>query len=307
MKNTGIIGVLNNPATSINSHSAGMVNIVSKLFDADILTENDDWEKYDQLIIYHGTNFKPGSFNVIGGINELTLIRSKKLLQNINKTVSLDGFQLNEFSKKRKLLTYDTVQDIQTIDLPKKQNLVIGDSHSISVWMGETYSINRNDGKTLYGFLKNPPDLNEYKHIVFYFGNIDIRFHLARQSDPISATKTLINNYLEYASKYNSTITTLLPIEDIFRKIPNTGLYKGKPYFGSWELRNELKNIANDLIINSGLDYITWPKSFCDDNGKLSFDIMEPKQSVHIRPKYYFLNYCNEENLMNNNNQLSLL
>ena len=39
----GIIGILNNPATSLNHHSTGMVNIVKSLFHAEVLTEKGDW------------------------------------------------------------------------------------------------------------------------------------------------------------------------------------------------------------------------------------------------------------------------
>ena len=283
----GIIGILNNPATSLNSHSSGMVNIVSELLDAKILTEKDDWSDFEELIIYHGTNFKANSFNVIGGINEEILNRAHKLNSYKGNIYSLDGFQLKDFSIKRKLNLFDEVNLYSLIDLPKKENLVIGDSHSLSVWPDKSYSISRNDGKTLHGFLKLNMDLSEYKKIIFYFGNIDLRFHLARQSNPEQSTKELFNKYCDYASKYNSTLTMLLPVEDESRKIPKSGQYKGKNYFGSMELRKELRLIANDIIKNSSIDYISWPSTFLDLKGNLNFEIMEPKQSVHIRPKYY--------------------
>jgi len=283
----GIIGILNNPATSLNSHSSGMVNIVSELLDAKILTEKDDWNDFEELIIYHGTNFKANSFNVIGGINDEILNRAHKLNSYKGNIYSLDGFQLKDFSIKRKLNLFDEVNLYSLIDLPKKENLVIGDSHSLSVWPDKSYSISRNDGKTLHGFLKLNMDLSEYKKIIFYFGNIDLRFHLARQSNPEQSTKELFNKYCDYASKYNSTLTMLLPVEDESRKIPKSGQYKGKNYFGSMELRKELRLIANDIIKNSSIDYISWPSTFLDLNGNLNFEIMEPKQSVHIRPKYY--------------------
>jgi hypothetical protein len=284
---TGIIGILNNPATSNNSHSAGMVNIVNKLFYAEVLTEVHDWSKYDRLIIYHGVNFRPNSFNVIGGLTEDIMIRCFKLKNFNGKIYSLDGFQLNDFSIKRKINLYDEFKQIPIINLPDRDNLVIGDSHSLSVWPNDTYTISRNDGKTLYGFLKDNKDLSMYNKIIFYFGNIDLRFHLARQIDPIVSTKDLFNRYIDYCSKYDSTITMLLPIEDESRKIPKSGQYKGKNYFGSIELRKELRLIANRIILESGLKYLEWPSTFIDDKGNLSFEIMEPKQSVHIKPKYY--------------------
>lgn len=133
---TGIIGILNNPATSLNSHSAGMVNIVCKLFDAQVETDYNRWNEYDRLIIYHGVNFKEGQFNIMGGINQEIINRCDCLLR-VNNLYSLDGFQLNDFSKKRKL-SFTEVDNIKSITLPEKENLVIGDSHSISVWPDES-------------------------------------------------------------------------------------------------------------------------------------------------------------------------
>lgn len=284
---TGIIGILNNPATSLNSHSAGMVNIVKELFKADILTENNDWNEYDNLIIYHGVNFKEGSFNVIGGINKELLVRAEKLSKYLGNIFTLDGFQLKDFSIKRKLNLYDNYRIIEKIELPYKNKLVIGDSHSLSVWPDDSYTISRNDGKTLHGFLKQNIDLSEYEHTILYFGNIDLRFHLCRQNNPIESTKDLFSRYCDYASKFNATITMLLPIEDESRKIPKSGQYKNKNFFGSIEQRKELRLIANNIIKNSGLDYLSWPSSFLNNDGNLSFDVMEPKQSVHIRPLFY--------------------
>lgn len=291
---TGIIGILNNPATSLNSHSAGMVDIVSKLFDAEVLTEKHNWDQYDYLIIYHGVNFRPGSFNVIGGINNEVLIRSKKLYDYKGIVFSLDGFQLSEFSVKRKLGEFDDYKMIKGIEIPERKNLVIGDSHSISVWPDDNYTISRNDGKTLHGFLKQERDLSNYNDVIMYFGNIDLRFHLARQSDPEQATKDLFNRYCEYASKYNSTITQLLPIEHESRKIPKSGQYKGENFFGSMQQRKDLRLIANDIIKNSGIPNIEWPIEFLDDKGNLSFDVMEPKQSVHIKPAFYIRNMAKQ-------------
>lgn len=290
MKSIGIVGILNNPATSLNSHSAGMVHIVSKLFEADILTEQDNWSNYEKIIVYHGVNFKPGSYNIIGGINPSVLQRAEKLNNFKGLKYTLDGFQLKEFSIKRKLNKYDSVIDMPCIELPKKNSLVIGDSHSISVWPNENYSISRNDGKTLHGFLKTEVDLKAYEHVILYFGNIDLRFHLARQANPHDATKELFNRYCEYASKYNASITQLLPIEDESRKIPKSGQYKGQNYFGSIGLRKELRLIANEIMYKSKLDFIEWPSWFLNEHGNLSFDIMELKQSVHIRPEFYIRN-----------------
>jgi hypothetical protein len=284
---TGIIGIINNPATSLNSHSAGMVNIVKELFKAEVLNENSNWDEYGKLIIYHGVNFKEGIFNIIGGINKEVLIRADKLANHKGEIFTLDGFQLKDFSIKRKLNLYDNFKTIERIELPYRSKLVIGDSHSLSVWPDESYTISRNDGKTLHGFLKQNLDLSKYEDVILYFGNIDLRFHLCRQSNVVGSTIELFNRYCDYASKYNSTLTMLLPIEEESRKIPKSGQYKNQNFYGSLEQRKDLRLLANNIIKESGLNYLSWPTSFLNEDGNLSFDVMEPKQSVHIRPLYY--------------------
>jgi hypothetical protein len=286
-KKTGIIGVLNNPSTSINHHSSGAVHIVKELFDAIVLTHNDNWDNYDELIIYHGPNFKKGVYNIIGGINEEVLTRSEKLNKCKSKIYTLDGFQLNEFSVKRNINQYNNTKSFESIDLPERNNIVIGDSHSLSVWPNKSYTIKRIDGKTLYGFLKDPMKLDNYSNSILYFGNIDIRFHLCRQIDPIYSANELMQRYCEFASKNNSTIVNLLPIENEDRIIPKSGMYKNKPFFGSRELRSQLVIQCNEIMNTSGLNTIKWPSFFVDNNNILKQNILEPKQSVHIRPKYY--------------------
>jgi hypothetical protein len=42
---------------------------------------------------------------------------------------------------------------------------------------------------------------------------------------------------------------------------------------------------------NSGLKTIQWPDEWVDEDGTKMLDILEMKQSVHLRPKHYpFLN-----------------
>ena len=177
----------------------------------------------------------------------------------------------------------------------KKDKIVYGDSHSISVWPNSEYEIKRNDGKTLYGFLKNPKNFENYKDVILYFGNIDIRFHLCRQPNPLRSAVELFERYINYAKKYNATITHLLPIENENRKIPKSGQYKGQNFFGTREQRQTLVDIVNDLMDKSGLNVITWPKEWYDDIDYFQKEVMEPKQSVHLRPKYYKKNIKTEQ------------
>ena len=69
--------------------------------------------------------------------------------------------------------------------------------------------------------------------------------------------------------------------------IPGTGLYKKQPFFGTREERMQVREIANEIINNSGLEVIQWPSEWIDADGTKMLDILEMKQSVHLRPKHY--------------------
>lgn len=281
-----MVGILNNPSSSMNSHSAGWNLLVCDIIGCRIITQDHDWDSFDELYINHGPNFRPGVYNVIGGIGDEVYQRLIKLFSFKGKIYSVDGFDPYDFIEKRKLNFKPGKIKVLDYSFPKTGRIVIGDSHSISVWPGKTYEISRNDGLTMYGFLKQERDLSKYHDVILYFGNIDVRFHLMRQPHPVKATYELIDRYLEYADKYSATVVKLLPIENESRKLPGTGLYKGKPFYGTRQERQALVDMINQEI-EQYHNYIGWPDYFKNELGELSFDIMEPRQSVHIRPKYY--------------------
>jgi hypothetical protein len=176
----------------------------------------------------------------------------------------------------------------------KTRRCVIGDSHALSVWR-PTFALDFTAGRTLHGFLKRntPEEINEkYDKVILYFGNIDLRFHLMRQPDPFSATVDLFTRYVQFAMKLrNATVVNLLPVEHESRKIPGTGLYKKQPFFGTRLERMQLREVANDIMEKSGLDVIEWPTEWIDEDGTKMLEILEMKQSVHLKPKHYpFLN-----------------
>ena len=285
---TGFVGILNNPATSQNSHSAGWNDLVRLSIDpyANFLTEEDNWDDYDRLIINHGPNFKPGSYNIIGGIGAEVYKRINKLiLCDIYgcEILTYDGFQMNDFVKKRKLESAWT-EEIPKIEIPFKPEgeTLIGDSHAISVWPDKSWNIKRMDGKTLYSFLKDPTCAD-----YFYFGNIDVRFHLPRQENPHQATEQLVARYVEFAKKCGAKVSHLLPVESEDRKLPGTGLYKGQKFFGSQQLRQSIVELFNRRLDQSGLRVHRWPTLWYRDLEFYEKEVMEPRQSVHIRPKHY--------------------
>lgn len=284
---TGFIGILNNPSTSLNSHSAGWNHLVRLSIDpsAEFLTEKSDWRPFSRLIINHGPNFKPGSYNVIGGIGAPVIERVNKLIDAIEAGVEVlqfDGFQISDFVKKRLPSYFECDGEIPAISMPEKDKLVLGDSHSISVWPGPEYAIERRDGQTLWGFMKNPKPAD-----FLYLGNIDIRFHLCRQDDPLESMHKLLDEYLQFAASCKAKVSCLLPVESESRKLPGTGLYKGKPFYGSQEDRAFLVTEFNSRLAESGLEVHRWPVEWYDNVDQYENEVMEPRQSVHIRPKYY--------------------
>lgn len=178
------------------------------------------------------------------------------------------------------------------------KDYVVGDSHAISLYRPKT-SLKSVPYQTLHGALKlglkTFIDYYHVKRVGFYFGNIDVRHHLMRQPDPNEATFKLVQEYINQAydlvkqRDLHIDIYELLPIEDEARKIPKTGYYKGRPFWGSWTQRNFIrilfKDIARQLIKDLGderIQLVEWTDYLLDDAGRLDFKHMEKPQSVHL-------------------------
>ena len=306
MKKVGMLGVLTNLGTRLYSHNAGWTFVTRAILseklgrEVEIVSNNDSFEDYDALIINEGANFKPGVFNFFGGVQD----RQRDALTKFSK-YSGRVFYLNQEvdytvpCKKRKDLVdfSETVFPKGTvIDITKYfDSVIIGDSHSISAW-GPGMTINRMDGKTLNGALKvglkNLIPSENHKNIQFYFGNIDVRFHFNRFGGS-SAVKELLLSYSKQLLKlkeegYNITLTHLIPIENESRKIPGTGKYNGKGFYGTQAERtayvNQFNTGLDKLGEAFGFDVKKWDKLNYEE---LSFDDMESRQSVHIRPSSY--------------------
>lgn len=301
----GIIGVMKNPAKMLNSHNGGwslvVRNIMEDVLNKEVhsLTEKDDWNQYDLLIINEGINYKSGSYNFIGGVGEDVKVRLNKFANYNGKIrVIQSPVDYNDLCQKRKeLAEFKNVEFRipKVIDLMTLSNkLVLGDSHSLSVFK-KGYTISRNDGKTLNGFLKKgiktyiPENITD---LIFYAGNIDIRFHLNRLPGSMESKCLDLCDRLEKQLReldLNSiSIVALIPPENESRKIPGTGKYKGENFFGSREERLATVNYMNMLINNvckrNSWKFIEWPFDYTKE---LSFDHMESRQSVHLKPKSY--------------------
>ena len=306
MKKVGMLGVLTNLGTRLYSHNAGWTYVTRSIlserlgYNVDIVSNTDDFDKYDALIINEGANFKPGVFNFFGGVQDRQIDALKKFSAYKGNVLYLNDFADYTIPcKKRKDLSdYAdlTFPKGRVIDITKYGNsVIVGDSHSISAWEpGRT--INRLDGKTLNGALKiglkNLIPTKDQKNVQFYFGNIDVRFHFNR----FGGTDAIDEIFKRYADQltdlkkegYNITLTHLIPVEDEIRKIPGTGKYLGKNFFGSQVERLEYVKYFNNLIEQTAksLDLKVARWTNLDYDG-LSFDDMESRQSVHLRPSSY--------------------
>jgi hypothetical protein len=298
-----IISMLGNVGTTLNSQGGGyglictkMVKDYNELEQLDVNPDPSTWSQYDMLYVCEGVNFT-GSFNIPGGIQPEHVEKMKAIadykgdLQFVNK-----AFDFDMFNQKRVKLEGAQFKQARVVDYfyetaQQTKKIVIGDSHALSVWK-PGYGLSFNPGKTLYGWLKtaNAEELNKYDEVILYFGNIDLRFHLCRQDIPVDAAIELFEQYIQFCKSLTCDVTLveLLPIEHESRKIPGTGLYKGQPFYGSRNLRMHLREVINHVIRNNGLKTLSWPNEWVDEDGtKMMNEVLEQKQSVHIRPKHY--------------------
>jgi len=297
---SALISIMGNVGSTFNTQGGGYGLICTKMVKdhnpQDTIDVNPDpatWGEYEKLYICEGVNFVDGSFNVPGGPQPIhtqkmeAISKFEGLFEFVNKT-----FDFRKFNQRIKVDSDNwPIGGAVHYFSKSSPNIVIGDSHSLSQWR-PGYALSFNQGKTLFGWMKhaNARALNEIRpgNVVLYFGNIDLRFHLGRMEDPHKATEELFTKYVNFAKELNDpTLVQLLPVEHESRKIPGTGLYKGKPFYGSRQLRTELRHIANHIISQSGLKYVSWPEEWEDADGTTMLDILESKQSVHIKPKYY--------------------
>lgn len=301
-----LVSMMGNVGSTLNSQGGGYGLIATKMIrdyfpqdQVDVNVSPDKWNEYDHLFICEGVNFVPGSFNVPGG-PQPEHYEKMKAVANFKGSVRFinNEFDFEAFNKRLKIpdLTFPVANFVDLFKSYGNQTrkCVIGDSHALSVWRPK-FALDFTAGRTLHGFLKRntPEQINaKYDEVVLYFGNIDLRFHLMRQENPAAATGDLMRRYIDFAKQLkNATLVNLLPVEHESRKIPGTGLYKKQPFFGTREERQRLRDTANRIMNNSGLKTIQWPEEWIDEDGTKMLDILEMKQSVHLRPKHYpFLN-----------------
>ena len=313
-----IVSIISNVSKSLTHHGGGYARIMVKILrdyhpdiSFDLNPDPSEWKNYDKLFLCEGVNFQgipiaqigdqiiraqnKIAYNIPGGPQEEHYKKIDAIANYTKDVVFVNNiFEFDVFSKRLKK-NYDQwpKQSYKNYAIDygvQNRKCVIGDSHSLSVWK-VGFGLDRTDGKTLWNFLNtsNPEEINaKFDETITYFGNIDVRFHLHRQSDPEAATRDLFNRYVEFSKRLkNNTVVVPLPVEHESRKLPGTGLYKGEPFFGTREERMKYRQIGIDILKSSGIKLIEWPESWSEGDGTKMFEYMEPRQSVHLKPKYY--------------------
>jgi len=220
------------------------------------------------------------------------------------------------------------IPQVQDEIVPK---VLVGDSHSFSAYR-RGYMTFRKDGRTLRGVLRKgiKNEIHEFNRFVFhqdnskfsedrislantkglthlttYYGNIDIRHHLCREPNPKESLLELLAEYEKQLIGMeipHIEMVCPLPIEDISRKLPKTGYYKGTPYFGSHAERSDLVQIMIEqlqkITQRNYWKLFTWePEWYTMDPIEYMTNYMERNRSVHLAPKYHRWNY--RENKLN--------
>lgn len=314
-----VISLIGNVPTRLSSHNAGWSFTIRSIIQSqygeeaqiDFLKQTDDIHPYDAVCINNGINFKAGAWNFIGGPPK-TLERVLMMLSLFNGEIFSynEVVDLNHLVSKRKELANLKERTFPKVGLRSTEHvssdLILGDSHSVSIYK-PGYAISRNDGRTLYGALRNNgkwiKDIvsqRPYKNVHLYFGNIDVRFHLFRQAD-WSGTNDLVWRYVNLIKELQDEgitveVQAVIPIEDESRKIPGSGLYLKQPYFGTREERQKIVSQFNNtlLIASKGVDCKPFVFHEWEFDVPLEFDKMEARQSVHIRPEQYYFNQFKE-------------
>ena len=288
-----------------------MSQLKSLGLDVVVLTKDGNIHDFDVWMVALPMEFQ-GSYNLFGGAGDEPAARIQRFIDFkgdaycLNREMPDVGAfaqsRMNSCTDNWKALDVEILssrsKSVETIDLTLNNGtFVLGDSHSVSAYIPGA-NISRNDGKTLYGILKE--GIGTYvpqgtKHLVTYFGNIDIRHHLCRQADPVKATEELVKNYVDQLKTLNIekiSVMQLLPIEHEERRIPQTGFYKKTPFYGSLEKRLEICRIFNQklsiYLSEAGFELIEWPIEWYNMSPKDYADTyMEKPGSVHLSREYY--------------------
>jgi hypothetical protein len=218
----------------------------------------------------------------------------KLLLGRIGNKTTYEGFTedfMTQLTTKCKAITKVTMYD------KVRDELVIGDSHSLSMTPSETPVI-RCDAKTLNGICSDPDFIlskipEGLKKLTLQFGSIDVRHHLMRFGGKEAADRLLVK-YYELVKRIQTmgievTICQPVPIETEDRKMAATTMYKKKPFSGTRRERLSLTGyVIRHMRDNAPCQVIGYPDAWYSMTPEMfEANIMERPRGIHIGPPNY--------------------
>lgn len=307
-------------SSNIHSHRAAQAAIYANQleengYDVHLDRTGDihpDINSFKEIHVYHGNDWG-GSLNLFGGMKNYggidNLIRYSQFKGKVF-SLWIDHPKYSEMLEPRMKgdihpdwakVDWENLKRIENTALTIKHILstnrvVAGDSHAICMYR-PGWHVNSVPFKTLHGALKEGLSTFIQPHheiAEFYFGNIDVRHHLMRQSNPEEATRDLAKRYYEQLSQLDLAKVyayELLPIENESRALPKTGYYKGAPFYGDWASRETVRLIFKDemkkLCAQGSVNFIEWTSYLLNDKFELDFAHMEKPKSVHLSRDSY--------------------
>lgn len=283
------------------------------------ITEYND---YDAFYVYHGNDYNVDqkTVNLFGGLQQYPYVDNvvawsqflgkvysigikfppyHKMLeekfagaQKSNKPIDPRWKNVNLENIKR---IYETAEVIKYPGLTDK--IVVGDSHAICMYR-PGWTVNSIPFKTLNGIINlgletTLTDFPNISELEFYFGNIDIRHHLCRlEGSHIENAKQLAARYVKAVEALPYDVLRIyepLPIEDESRKLPKTGWHKGQPFHGTWQQRNECREVMRDEIdrLTTRAELVKWTDYLLNSSGQLDFKYMEKPGNIHLARSFY--------------------
>jgi hypothetical protein len=293
-------------------------------FDKVYVYHGNDWS--GGLNLYGGTEGFPYAWN----FRNLTLFKGEVISlgipfpnyhQQLQEKLAQDKGNGRTPKPEFEEIDWDNLKRMESSEVLRypnvTPNIVIGDSHSICMYR-PGWTVNSVPYKTLRGALKSglesfimdPYDSHDQvENVELYFGNIDLRHHFCRTetkegTDLWPTPSDLSLDYYTAACELFSSgkfvnlrsvgIYELLPCEEEARKLPQSGMFMKKPFWGSWEERMNARKVFNNRIeglckLNPHIPvrFIRWTEYLLNKKGELDLHAMEYKNSVHLSRMSY--------------------
>lgn len=299
------------------SHVRGWAMHWAECLKAQIALKDSDLTQADSLYWDHGVNFS-GGLNLFGGVSEDIVRRIEQIIAHKGDLFSLDVPMPNYAEQLRKRLgqatchhelTPSLIDDFE-LKLASAKTLTQAGLGSVVVTVGDSHStafapvgstVLRTNGQTLHGALKGEKIIQQLdlldvapERVTLVYGSIDIRHHIGRQWTPLSSVEDLCNDYAKLVRQIKGEylceveVAAPVPVEYEGRKLPQTGYYKGSPFFGERSKRLDWTMHFIDQMKSHGIQVAMPPEDwYTMDGEQYAKTFMEMGGSVHIAPMFY--------------------